>query len=68
MPTRILVMRHAEKSDDPADPDLTSNGRKRAKALASFIPNHFGKPDFIFAAILIDQVIRAKAASPAPRL
>ena len=30
---RLLVMRHAEKSDDPNDPDLTPAGQARAKAL-----------------------------------
>jgi len=46
---RILVMRHAEKSGDPRDPNLTEAGRARAKALATFIPKKFGRPDFIFA-------------------
>jgi hypothetical protein len=43
-------MRHAEKPDDPHDPDLSPEGRARAKALASYIPDTFGRPDFIFAA------------------
>ena len=46
----ILVMRHAEKSDDPSDPHLTPDGQARAKELATYIPTKFGKPDFIFAA------------------
>jgi broad specificity phosphatase PhoE len=50
MTTRILVMRHAEKSDDPTDPELTPAGRHRAESLATYIPNQFGRPDFIFAA------------------
>jgi broad specificity phosphatase PhoE len=49
MTTRILVMRHAEKSDDPKDPDLTPAGRRRAEALATFIPQTFASPDFVFA-------------------
>jgi broad specificity phosphatase PhoE len=48
----ILVMRHAEKSSDPDDPDLTKEGHARAKRLAEFIPAKFGKPDFIFAAAI----------------
>jgi phosphohistidine phosphatase SixA len=47
--TRILVMRHAEKPDDPNDPDLTQAGLQRAESLAAFIPTRFGTPDFIFA-------------------
>jgi phosphohistidine phosphatase SixA len=51
-PHTVLVMRHAEKSADPSDPDLTTAGEARAKALADFIPTKFGAPDFIFAASL----------------
>jgi phosphohistidine phosphatase SixA len=50
MTTQILVMRHAEKPDDPTDPDLTPAGQQRATTLATFIPKRFGTPDFIFAA------------------
>ena len=46
---QILVMRHAEKSADPLDPNLSQAGRERAQKLASYIPNSFGKPDFLFA-------------------
>jgi broad specificity phosphatase PhoE len=45
----ILIMRHAEKSGDPLDPDLTPAGRDRAQRLAEFIPAKFGKPQFLFA-------------------
>ncbi len=51
-PKFLLVMRHAEKSADPYDPDLTEAGKARAKALADYIPNEFGAPDFIFAAAI----------------
>jgi broad specificity phosphatase PhoE len=47
--TVILVMRHAEKPDDPLDPDLSPAGRARAQRLASCIPSTFGKPGFLFA-------------------
>jgi phosphohistidine phosphatase SixA len=51
-PLMILMMRHAEKPDDPYDPDLTAAGKARAEALATYIPSQFGKPDFIFAAAI----------------
>lgn len=49
-PVRILVMRHAEKPDDPGDPNLSAPGRARAKALAAWYLEGLGPPDFIFAA------------------
>ena len=51
-PKTILVMRHAEKPADPKDPNLTAAGKRRAKHLAAYIPEKFGKPDFIFAAAI----------------
>jgi phosphohistidine phosphatase SixA len=51
-PKMILVMRHAEKPDDPDDPDLTKEGEARAIKLATFIPQQFGEPDFIFASAI----------------
>ena len=45
----ILVMRHAEKSDDPLDPNLTPAGHQRAQSLAQYIPATFGAPKFLFA-------------------
>jgi broad specificity phosphatase PhoE len=47
--TCILVMRHAEKNQDPDDPNLSAAGYLRAKQLATFIPERFGPPKFIFA-------------------
>ena len=58
-PDRILLMRHAEKPDDPGDPDLTEAGRARAVALARYIPATFGKPDFVFAAAVNKNSVRA---------
>jgi len=46
---KVLVMRHAEKPDDPLDPDLSEAGRDRAQKLARYIPVTFGKPKFLFA-------------------
>jgi len=49
-PARIVLLRHAEKPDDPRDPDLSQAGEARAKMLATLIPKRFGRPDFLFAA------------------
>lgn len=46
---RILVMRHAEKPDDPLDPHLSEAGQERAQKLARYLPATFGKPQFLFA-------------------
>lgn len=46
----ILVMRHAEKPADAADPNLSPAGYARAKRLATYIPDTFGKPGVIIAA------------------
>jgi hypothetical protein len=43
-------MRHAERPNQNGNPDLSPAGHDRAKKLATYIPNNFGKPDFIFAA------------------
>ncbi len=51
-PQVILVMRHAEKPADPADPDLSSTGQERAAELAKYIPATFGDLDFLFAAAI----------------
>jgi phosphohistidine phosphatase SixA len=48
-PSRIILMRHADKPDDPDDPDLSSAGVVRADHLATYIPQTFGKPDYIIA-------------------
>jgi len=51
-PVKILIMRHAEKPDDPSDPNLSPEGQDRAKALVTWYPETFGPPDFIFAAAI----------------
>jgi phosphohistidine phosphatase SixA len=48
---KILLMRHAEKPDDPLDPKLSVAGSDRAQKLAQYIPETFGKPDFLFASM-----------------
>lgn len=51
-PVKIAIMRHAEKPDDPGDPNLSPAGRERAEALVSWYPETVGAPDFIFAAAI----------------
>ncbi len=42
-------MRHADKPDDPDDPNLSATGVARAEHLATYLPETFGKPDYIMA-------------------
>lgn len=49
-PAKLLVMRHAEKTGDRRDPNLSDAGAARAQKLVTYIPKQFGKPDFLFAA------------------
>jgi phosphohistidine phosphatase SixA len=48
-PRQIVILRHAEKPDDPIDPNLSPAGKARAVMLASLIPRRFPNPDFLFA-------------------
>lgn len=48
-PSRIILMRHADKTDDPYNEDLSDAGMARASRLATYIPQTFGNPDFIIA-------------------
>lgn len=55
-PHAILLIRHAEKPDDPTDVHLSPTGRKRAEALPDLFaksaarPDPLPRPDVIFAA------------------
>jgi phosphohistidine phosphatase SixA len=49
-PRLILIIRHAEKPDSDDDIHLSARGKERAEGLVKAIPEHFAKPDFIFAA------------------
>ncbi|WP_296228861.1 histidine phosphatase family protein [Ralstonia sp. UBA689] len=54
-PKKILIIRHGEKPGDPGTdaatdgPNLSTKGYERAGALAPYVPEVFGKPDFLFA-------------------
>lgn len=58
-PRRILLMRHAEKTGDPKDIHLSRAGVVRAERLVQYIPETFGRPDFIFAAARSKRSIRS---------
>lgn len=58
-PARILLMRHAEKTGDLDDIHLSKAGQRRADRLATYIPDTFGRPDFIFAAARSRRSIRS---------
>jgi hypothetical protein len=49
-PTRLVVLRHAEKTGNKRDPHLSPAGRQRAERLVDYIPATFGQPDFLIAA------------------
>jgi broad specificity phosphatase PhoE len=51
-PKQLLIIRHAEKPNDPYNPDLSEAGKQRARNLAEFIPKRFGACDFIIAAAI----------------
>lgn len=48
-PSRIILMRHADKTDAPDNEDLSDAGMARAEHLVTYIPQSFGKPDYIIA-------------------
>jgi phosphohistidine phosphatase SixA len=48
-PHIIMIIRHAEKTGDKADADLSKKGYERAEALAKTFPAHFPRPDYLIA-------------------
>ncbi len=56
-PSSIIVIRHAEKADDPADKGLSDLGRRRAESLAAFLESNpdlkkLGQPAVLYATAL----------------
>jgi len=49
-PKTIYIIRHAEKPEDPHDPNLSPQGVERAQALAKNYEKLFGRLDCLFAA------------------
>jgi hypothetical protein len=48
-PKQILLMRHAEKDANTANPNLNARGYARAAALVRLFPARFDTPGFLFA-------------------
>jgi hypothetical protein len=57
-PSRLLVMRHGEKTGDKLDPHLSIEGQQRAQNLVGFIEKNFGTPDFLIAAATSNRSMR----------
>ena len=49
-PARLIILRHAEKTGDKRDKHLSGPGWERAEKLAAYVPQKFGRPDFLIAA------------------
>lgn len=49
-PARLIVLRHAEKTGKKSDQGLSRQGTARARQLADYIPQTFGRPHFLIAA------------------
>jgi hypothetical protein len=49
-PSRLIVLRHAEKTGDKRDPHLSLPGKRRAEQIVNYIPATFGQPQFLIAA------------------
>ncbi len=49
-PARLIVLRHAEKTGDKRDRNLSPAGHERAARLVPYVLETFGRPDFLIAA------------------
>ena len=49
-PSRVILMRHAEKTGQPGDRGLSEAGQRRARLLAAAIPRQLGPIDQLIAA------------------
>ncbi len=49
-PARLIVLRHAEKTGDRRDRNLSPAGHERAARLVPYVLESFGRPDFLIAA------------------
>jgi hypothetical protein len=49
-PARLIVLRHAEKTGDRRDRNLSPAGHERAMRLVPYVLETFGRPDFLIAA------------------
>jgi phosphohistidine phosphatase SixA len=55
---QILLMRHAEKADDPLNPNLSPVGRDRAQRLAQYVPGKVRQARFLFASAASKHSVR----------
>ncbi|MBS0232912.1 MAG: histidine phosphatase family protein [Proteobacteria bacterium] len=58
-PSRILLMRHAEKTGNADDFYLSAEGMRRAENLVTYLPRTFGHPDFAYAAARSKRSVRS---------
>lgn len=49
-PSRLVLLRHAEKTGKKSDTGLSPAGTARAERLATYLPDTFGAPQFLIAA------------------
>jgi len=49
-PARLIVLRHAEKTGNRRDRNLSPAGQERAARLVPYVLQTFGRPDFLIAA------------------
>ena len=49
-PAHLIVIRHAEKTGDRRDRNLSLAGHERAARLVAYVSETFGRPDFLIAA------------------
>jgi hypothetical protein len=49
-PARLVIFRHAEKTGDRRDRNLSPAGHERAARLVPYVLETFGRPDFLIAA------------------
>ena len=56
--SRIIILRHAEKTGIDTDPGLSQAGELRAAALSIAVPQYFGRIDHVIAAQSTEHSVR----------
>jgi hypothetical protein len=57
-PRAVIIIRHAEKTGELSDPDLSEIGKRRSMVLAAALPAAFGRIDAIIAARSSERSVR----------